>query len=226
MVPSPARGACATHSGHAARKRPRRRVVALLVATLLPAPARALAPAEVSAGQRALDALPAEERSRLLAHRVLVLEPGRRGMTVGALMIVDRPPRETFERLARPAEQRCYLPEVKKSTSVRRTPRDELVEFEVDKVFTVRYRVLHHFWPERLAIDWALDPTFDNGVRDLRGYFQVLPISPGKSLVEYGTAVDASRVLPAFLQRRFMRRDVPAALHRLAEYLGRRAGCP
>jgi hypothetical protein len=225
-VPPQARGATASNNGRAARKR-RRRVVALLVAWLLPASARALDPAPVLTGQRALEALSPAERSRLLAERVLMLEPGRRsGMTLGAFMIVDRPARDTFDRLARPSEQRCYLPEVKKSTSIHRTAGDELVEFEVDKVFTVRYRVLHHFWPERLTIDWALDPNFDNGVRELRGYFQVLPISPGKSLVEYGTAVDASRLLPAFLQRRFMRRDVPAALRRLVEFLGRGAACP
>lgn len=198
----------------------------MLAGLPVPAAAQIGQPAVPSEGERALDAIPAAQRSRLLAEGVLLLEAARRpNMTLGALLIVERPARETFERLARPAEQRCYLPEVKRSTSIRRVEGEELVEFEVDKVFNVRFRVMHHFWPDRLAIDWALDPSFDNGLRDLRGYFQVTAIAPGRALVEYGTAVDTSRLVPNFLQRRFMRRDVPVALHRLRDYIQGGATC-
>jgi hypothetical protein len=161
-----------------------------------------------------------DELSRLRHDGVLVREPAFvPGMTFGALMTVAQGARATFEMLAQPSKQACYLTEVAKSLSVERGPSTEVVEFEVKKFGTSRYRVVHRFDRDRLHIEWTLDPNFDNDLRTLRGYFTVWAVDEKHALVEYGTAVDAKRWLPDFIQRRAMRSDVPAALRRLRAFL-------
>jgi len=64
-----------------------------------------------------------------------------------------------------------------------------------------------------------LDPTFHNDLVVLRSYSKVRAMSSSRALIDYGTAVDARRLLPNFIQRRAMRTDVPEALGRLRRYL-------
>jgi hypothetical protein len=146
-------------------------------------------------------------------------------MAFGALMFVERSATEAFDILSRPSLQSCYLPEVARSVSVSRSPDDEVIDFEVHKFGTSRYRVHHHFYRDRLHIEWSLDPHFKNDLRALRGYYTIVPVGTTRALIEYGTAVDVSFWVPTFLQEEVMGPDVTQAMDRVRIFVDRGGRC-
>jgi hypothetical protein len=55
---------------------------------------------------------------------------------------------------------------------------------------------------------WELDPSFDNSIDQVSGYWEFLDLDGGRTLARFGTWVRVGPLLPAFVQDRATRQNV------------------
>lgn len=178
----------------------------------------------VGEGTLVLAQLDPKERAQLLGNG-LVLASNQEGDEelagyIRAWVIAEQPRDKVFELLIQPSAQSTFLPRLVSSTTVERKATSELTRFHVRVgLINVHTQVLHQWWPEISRLAWALDPNFDNGVRHQEGYWNVYALDDKTSLLEYGTILKTSALVPKFVQDRLTRSDLPGAMEAMKKYL-------
>lgn len=174
-------------------------------------------------GQAVLKTLADKERAQLLKDGILVLGAKRAGelpgMKVGYL--VAGVPREDVWRLIRAAsEWNKYIPRVRKSRRVDGGPNYEIANIQLQASFvSINFQIEVKAWPEASRLAWALDPAYANDLQLQEGYFNVFALDERTSLVEYGTRVRSSPLLPAFVESYLVDRVLPDGLVGIKKYL-------
>jgi hypothetical protein len=191
-------------------------LLALLVSAALAAGARDFGPR----GTRGLTA----EQERDLAEGEIVFsttdaEGEGTSALVEAALIFDKPPEDVWELLYRTEDQVRFLDEVHEVKIVRKEELEDNLEFELEILFmTFVYRVIHHFDEEAFHIYWGLDPSFENDLLDLRGFWKLHPYGEGKTLGRYGSHVSLRNV-PRWVESLFKRRGVKKSLIAVRKYV-------
>ncbi len=206
----------------AARQLPRLRLLPLLLplcwaAASAPAPAAA-EPAAAGSGARLLANEPPELVARLRAQRMVLLEqvqsggPGAGDFFV-AYVIFEQPPGRVFELLAQPTRQMEYRPEVDAMEIVSRGEGELVVEQHMSVVFVpIVYRLRHRLDREAGRVSWALDPSFENSLRRVEGYWELFDLDGARTLGRFGTLVDVGPALPRSFQDVLTRKTVLRAV--------------
>lgn len=175
-------------------------------------------------GQALLARLDAKEREKLLKEGVLLSgksegEGVLRGV-ITALVLVTQPRETAFRLLIEPSQQVNYVPRLVSSKAVTRTEHAETTQFHVRVSFVdVHTRVIHRWWPEASRLAWMLDPAFKNGLMRQDGFYNVFSLDEQTSLLEFGTLLETSPLVPRFVQDHLTRSDLPAALLAVKKYL-------
>jgi len=68
---------------------------------------------------------------------------------------------------------------------------------------------------EAARIWWNLDPTHDNDLRVLDGYWELYEFDDARTLGVFGTRVVLSPAMPTFLQKAATRGNVPRVVERM-----------
>lgn len=139
---------------------------------------------------------------------------------VKAWVIAEQPREKVFELLIQPSAQAGFLPRLVSSKTVKREGTTELTRFHIRvALVNVHTQVLHQWWPEVSRLAWALDPTFENGVKHQEGFWNVYALDEKTSLLEYGTILQTSSLVPRFVQDHLTRSDLPSAMEAMKKYL-------
>jgi hypothetical protein len=167
-------------------------------------------------GARFLRTLTPPTRAELEKNAQVVLATpggsGRDGL-IHAVLRFERPLDEAFAILTQPSTQATWLPHVTQSKTVgERTAEGETNDLVVSCFFTFRFRVQHWFYAQEHRMEWALDPSGEDGLREQTGYFQLYALDDKTTIAEYGIRVVARDGFLNFLRSLGERGGVAEAL--------------
>ena len=139
---------------------------------------------------------------------------------IGALVLFDQPLEMTQRLLSQAERQHEYLPELKKSESIRRDGSAVINEHEVRIMFIrLSYRIRTESDFDSQRIWWTLDPDHENDLDVLEGYWEFYEMDASRTLGHFGTRVVLGPALPSFLQNAATRRRVPRLVERMRRWV-------
>ena len=147
-----------------------------------------------------------------------MLLPGTQdgSLYIGALVLFDQPLHRTLRLLSQTERQSEYLPELKRVETIRRDGAAVIDEHHVRVLFIrpdYRLRTELDFGAARIC--WKLDPTHDNDLQVLDGYWELYELGDSRTLGVFGTRIVLSTAVPAFLQNAATRRNLPRVVERM-----------
>lgn len=183
-------------------------------------------PISVAAGEAApvLAQLSAKERAALEKKGLVVSNSLAHGDdikgVITAYLIVNQPKARVWELLRKPGLQELYLPRLEKSKLVREGENRWLGYFKIKVSFvTVEYQSDHVWWPESSRMAWALDPDYDNDLKVNEGYYHLYAIDDQTTLMELGTQLETSALVPRFVQEYLTKTDLPEVMAAVKKYM-------
>jgi hypothetical protein len=134
---------------------------------------------------------------------------------IGALVLFDQSIDTAHHLLSQSERQHEYLSELKKADLVRRDGNAVINEHHVRVMFIgLSYRVRTESDPETGRIWWVLDPTHENDLDFLEGYWELYEIDGSQTLGRFKTRVVLGSLIPSFIQNAATRRNVPRVVER------------
>jgi hypothetical protein len=167
--------------------------------------------------------LSTEQQGDLADGKIVFSTTDTKGKGKSALIeaagVFDKPPEYVWELLYRTEDQVKFLDEVDEIEIVKKEALQDNLELKLEIIFlTVVYRVIHHFDEDDLHIYWGLDPSFENDLLDLRGFWKLHPYGEGRTLARYGSHVSINNV-PGWVEALFKRRGVKKSLIAVRKYV-------
>ena len=167
---------------------------------------------EVVTAESILAQEPPELVERLFEEKMLLVEVVKKqgeGTLFVAYVLFEQPRRRVVELLVQPERQREYRPELRHLEVVERGPDTRVDEHRLKIMFTnvvYRLRVRRDRATERLS--WHLDPSFDNDLRRMQGFWELHEFDEDRTLARFGSIVDVGRAVPRVLQDVLSRKTV------------------
>lgn len=180
--------------------------------------------ASAGEGKAVLAALSAKERAALDKKGVIVSNSisnaGDIKGVIKAYVVVKQPKQRVWELLQNPERQNTYLPRLDKTKVIKREPNYLLAYFKTGVSFvTVETQIEHRWFPEVSRLAWGLDPNYDNDLKQQDGYYNVYALDDTTSLLEMGTLLEASALVPNFVQEYLTKTDLPEAMVAVKKYM-------
>lgn len=148
-----------------------------------------------------------------------VNEGEEKAALIEAVLIFDQPVDKTWRLLAKTENQIKYLKEIKEINIINQTDFDNINEFKLKALFfTLVYRIHHTFEKKNNYFHWALDPSFENDLADLKGFWKFYPYEGDKTLVRYGSNVSLKSV-PDWVEAIFKKGGVKKSLKSVKKYV-------
>ncbi len=168
--------------------------------------------AAVPTGESVLSREPPELVKRLHDQGLVVLEdvanPDRASFVL-AYVILAQPRERAIALVTDPQRQTEWRPDLSRVEIVETTAHGRLDEIHMRVMFRdLVYRVRYDRDPETDRIEWGLDPSFENDLDHLEGFWEFYQLRDGGTLGRFGTRVDAGAAVPGFMQRDLTRRSV------------------
>jgi hypothetical protein len=160
---------------------------------------------------------PPEIVRRLYDRKTTLLpKPADESIYIGALVLFDQPLDRTQRLLSQTSRQHEYLPELKAAETIRWDGKAVINEHHV-RVMLIRleYRIRTEFDFDAGRIWWALDPSHQNDLDVLEGYWELYEMDGSQTLGRFKTRVVLSTALPRFLQDAATRINLPRAMERI-----------
>lgn len=137
-----------------------------------------------------------------------------------ALVVFSVPRQQVLALLIQTERQDEFLEDLRSVRRVAAGRRDKIDEHQLKVLFTsLTYRVHNHWDETSWHIWWQLDDSFENDLRDLRGYWQLYDLADGRTLAVYGTQVDVGAAVPKGLQDLMTRKTIRRAVHQFREWV-------
>jgi hypothetical protein len=161
---------------------------------------------------------------RLQQDRVVLLAPGETDGVpdsfVQALVIFSQPRRRTLRLLSQTARQTEFRPELRQVETIEWDDTTALDEHRMAIMFVqIDYRLRTHFDFQRGRIWWELDPTFQNDLEHVEGFWQLYELGPNQTLGRFGTQVQVGAALPVWLQDYATRKNVPQTMEHVRRWV-------
>ncbi len=139
---------------------------------------------------------------------------------VHALVIFEQPRNRVMRLLSQTTRHIEFRPELSAIEAIEWLDSGVVDEHRLRIMFVnVTYR-LHNQWDfEAVRITWRLDPSFENRVRRLEGYWEFYELERDRTLGRFGTLVDVGPAMPGFLQDLITRKNVPRAIERARRWV-------
>lgn len=139
---------------------------------------------------------------------------------IRSAMVFEQPIATVWALISQTERQDEYLPGLNKCELVKREGNWDQVDFHV-KIFFVNidYRVKHERDPERYYQWWNLDPSYDNDLAHLEGYWRFFPLADGRTLGRYGTKLVVARFVPQSVQEYLTKNDLPKNLEAVRKWI-------
>jgi hypothetical protein len=155
---------------------------------------------------------PPELVERLFEKKMVLVEVGKKegeGTLFVAYVLFEQPRRRVVQLLIQAERQEEYRPELRYVEVVERGPDTRVDEHRLRIMFTkvvYRLRVRRDRATERLS--WHLDPSFDNDLRRMQGFWELHELGEDRTLGRFGSIVDVGRAVPRVLQDALSRKTV------------------
>ena len=196
---------------------------ACLVVAPRAVPAQGDVPGQLLERKTATDILaaqPAGIRERVLQEHLVVMSEVREegslsGGIIMAFVVFQHPPSRVYRFLSQTARQIEFRPELTSIETLEWVGDGPLDEQRLKILFQrYVYRLQYHLDPEKRIIRWELDPSFDNDLDQIDGYWELYDMDDGRTLGRFGTSIDIGPTVPGFLQDWVTRKNLPATMKR------------
>jgi hypothetical protein len=161
-----------------------------------------------------LEREPPELVARLLKERLVVLEDvhgdGSESFII-SYVIFERSRSEVVDLMKQAERQPEYRPELKSVKTVERFEGGRVDEQSMKIMFRkMVYRLRYQRDAETGRLEWKLDPSFDNDLRRLEGFWELYEFveTRERTLGRFGSRVDVGRSVPRFIQKGMSRKTV------------------
>jgi hypothetical protein len=139
-----------------------------------------------------------------------------------AVVVFDDPPEEVFALLTETERHGAFMRDLDGLIPVSRAPEDHVDRHEIRILFTrIVYHTRHHWDEKTRRIWWDLSPNHSNDLSRVIGYWELYPLSGGRSLGFYGTAVDVGPVIPKRMQAAITKRKMYSAVRSIRAWVDR-----
>lgn len=197
-------------------------LLSLFAGSLLAAVVAIAAPRDF--GPAGTNGLSAEEQQKLAAGEVVftksVSGADTKSALIQAALVFNQPPEKVWQLLSATEDQIKYLSDIEELQIIKKAPTEDCIEFSLNVAFIdIVYRVIHKFDKSNMYFHWGLDPTFDNSLNDLQGFWRFYPYGEGKTLARYGSTLSVSAVVPSFVEDYMTRKNLPKALDDVKKYV-------
>lgn len=171
------------------------------------------------------DGLNPDQVKRLKEGKVVILDKDQsKGSEmqrfIQAAMILNQPVDKCWAIFRQTQKQEQYLPKLYKVTTVEEHPNWNKEDFFVKVSFVnIKYRVQHNFEPDKYYFYWALDPSYNNDLKQLEGYWKLFKLDDKHTLARYGTIVNTSDLIPKTIQEFMTKQDLPESMDAVKKYI-------
>ncbi len=199
----------------------RRGTLMLVFVFLMATPLFSMTPSDF--GRNGLKGLTEQEKEELARGEVVFFtsdsgDEVKRAL-IQAVVTFDPSPEEVWPLLYRTEDQIKYLEEIRDIQVINKEKTRDNIEFHLKIAWMdIVYRVIHQFDRDGLFFHWGLDPSFDNELKELEGYWQLYPYGNGKTLARYGSQVSVRKV-PSFIENLFKKNGVRKSLEAVQKYV-------
>ena len=174
-------------------------------------------------GPDGLSGLTEEQRQNLDKGKIVfsTTDTGAQGQNalIEAAVVFNVPLQETWRLLSKTEDQIKYLKEIYELNIIKTGSALNIQEFKLKIAFLdIVYRVIHRFDEANQYIYWSMDPSFDNDLEDLRGFWRFYPYGQGKCLARYGSNVSI-RNIPSWIEAIFKKSGVKKSLLAVKKYV-------
>jgi len=139
---------------------------------------------------------------------------------VHVIVILDASPEDAMRLLAQTHRQAEYLRNLHQVQELMRSEAESVVQHDLKILFKkLSYQLHYHSDPERHRIWWGLEPSFENDLRDVRGYWEFLPLDDGRTLALYGSVVDVGPVVPRRMQSALTRKSLDESMREIQKWV-------
>jgi len=160
-----------------------------------------------------------DDREAFVERGFLMLEVDEDDMHI-ALVLFERPKEYVRQLLVQSSRQKEYRPELKRLEPIESTPEGSLDEYRIRVMFVnITYRMRYVVDREHCRITWALDPEFENDLKDVEGFWELHEIDAGRTLARFGTRVDVGPAVPGFIQDFATQKNVPQTVDRARRWV-------
>ena len=175
-------------------------------------------------GTALLDSIPVDASKRLFDRGwTLIDTPGMEDGHFGgleALVLFERPKSRVLRLLSQTACQKEYRTDVKSIQTIEYYDDGSLDEHRMRIMFIdVAYRVRYQTDFDTGRMSWKLAPAFENSLQALEGFWELLELDDERTLARFGTAVEVSPALPAFVQDVVTRRKLPGSIEHCRKWV-------
>lgn len=143
---------------------------------------------------------------------MLLVEEAKResgGTLFVAYVLFEKPLIRVVELINQPERQREYRPELRSIEVVERGPDTRVDEHRLKIMFTnVVYRLCMRRDRATDRFSWHLDPSFDNDLRRMQGFWEFYQLGEDRTLGRFGSTVDVGRAVPRMVQDKLSRKTV------------------
>lgn len=166
-----------------------------------------------TSGQELLSREPPELVQRLFEKRMLLLEEVKKddgGTLFVAYVLFEKPRDRVVGLISESSRQREYRPELRKVKLIEESDQTRIDEHHIKIMFTrITYRLsyLQDLDQEPQRLSWKLDPSFDNDIRRLEGFWEFFALDAERTVGRFGSIVDVGAV-PKVVQNVLSRKTV------------------
>lgn len=196
------------------------------------APALALlasAPAGAQTAAAVLARHPPPVVERLMRDKIVIVSDAKpesnahsngHGSMVRALVVFQQPRERALRLLSQTARQPEYRPELERVETVKRGDGTAVDEHQMKIMFMqIDYHVRTKYDYERSRISWEIDPSYQNDLQDLEGYWELYELDEKRTLARFGTRVNVGPALPVWIQDYATRKNVPETMERMRRWV-------
>lgn len=174
-------------------------------------------------GAGGLSGLTAEQKKQLEEGKIVFATVGSVAKSeselIYAAIVFNQPLEETWQLISRTEDQIKYLSNIDDLKIIRKGGSSDNIQFTVSAgPFSKTYRVIHRFSPEKKGFEWGLDPSFDNDLQKLTGFWRFYSFGERKTLARYGSNV-AIRGVPTWVESLFKKKGIAQALEQVKKYV-------
>ncbi len=156
---------------------------------------------------------------QLFVDKVMMLPDDPEG-TVRALVLFDRPRDRVMRLLTQTGRQREFRTDLRELETVQFFEDGSLDEHLIRiMLVSMAYRLRYHFDFPRCRITWRLDPSYENPVERIEGYWVLHALGRGQTVGRFGTRVDVGASVPRYLQDYATRQKVPELVERVRRWV-------
>ncbi len=174
-------------------------------------------------GSDGLAGLSTEQKKQLEAGKIVFATVGSVSTSeselIYAAIVFNQPIEETWRLISRTEDQIKYLSDIDELKIIHKGGASDKIQFTVSAgPFSKTYRVIHRFSPEKKGFEWGLDPSFNNDLEKLTGFWRFYPFGEGKTLARYGSNVSIRNV-PTWVESLFKKKGITQALNQVKKYV-------